>query len=255
MLSWRARTRSAGRSRASRASARLGHVVRAGREAERQLARLASGVRAGGGRGGVGGADRGARRLEHGAARRRELDAMGRALEQAHGELALEPRDLLAQCGLRDVQALRRAPEVELLGEHHERPQQARVHARSLLPRESDRNRRSPRSPKVGRVRSAARPPRRRPRPRGLRRPAAAPPPAPTPRPGRAVAGPDAGTRAGHGAGDDGGVRVPGATDPTPPLAMLRLDGGGAPVVSRLARPAGAAAALALARPRFSPPR
>ena len=75
-----------------------------------------------------------------------------------------------------------------------------------------------------------------------------------------AVAGPpDAGTRAGHGADlaaqfaqpARGDVRVP-ATDMTPPLAMLRLDGGGAPVVHASPVQPRPRPALRLSRPRFS---
>ena len=56
------------------------------------------------------------------------------AVQAAHAELALEPRDLLAQRRLGDVQTLGGAAEVQLVGERDERAQQARVrpHARSL---------------------------------------------------------------------------------------------------------------------------
>ena len=61
------------------------------------------------------------RRLKDGALGIGQLDAVLRAIEEADAELALEPCDLLAQRRLSDVQPLSRAPEVELLCEHHER--------------------------------------------------------------------------------------------------------------------------------------
>ena len=79
-----------------------------------------------------------------------------------------------------------------------------------------------------------------------------------TPEP-RVAGPPDAGTRAGHGADlaaqfDQpvrGEVRVP-AADTTPPLAMLRLDAGGSPVVHDSPVRAQPRPALRLTRPRFS---
>lgn len=55
-----------------------------------------------------------------------------RAREQRHAELALEPRDLLAERGLGEVQPLRRAREVQLLADDHEGLQQPRVDAQSV---------------------------------------------------------------------------------------------------------------------------
>ena len=77
------------------------------------------------------------RLLEHAAGLRQqrpsrigEQDAALRAVEQLHAELGLELADLLADGGLRDVQALRRAPEVQLLGDSDEVPQVAEFHGR-----------------------------------------------------------------------------------------------------------------------------
>ena len=79
-----------------------------------------------------------------------------------------------------------------------------------------------------------------------------------TPEP-RVAGPPDAGTRAGHGADlaaqfeqpARGIVRVP-ARDTTPPLAMLRLDAGGTPVVHASPVQPQPRPALRLTRPRFS---
>ena len=113
---------------------RLGDVVGAGREAEPQLAGLALGVAAHDLLHRGGGVDRRARGLERRRARLGQLDPRARAVEQADAELALEPRDLLAERGLRDVHARRGAAEVKLARERHECVQQPRVerHAPSL---------------------------------------------------------------------------------------------------------------------------
>ena len=63
------------------------------------------------------------RRLEQRTARRGQLDAAGRALEQARADALLELPDLRAQRRLRQVQPLGRAREVELLGDRDERAQ------------------------------------------------------------------------------------------------------------------------------------
>ena len=112
---------------------RLGDVVGAGREPESQLAGLAPGVAEGclGRR--VGGLDGGARGREHRRPGLGQLHPRARAVEQPDAELALEPRDLLAERRLGHVQALGGAAEVQLVGERDERAQQPRVgHARSL---------------------------------------------------------------------------------------------------------------------------
>jgi hypothetical protein len=113
---------------------RLDHVVRAGRQAESQLPRLAAGVAASDLVGRAGRLDGSARGDEHRGAGLGQLDAGARAVEQRHAELALEPGDLLAQGRLGDVQALGGTTEVQLVGEHDERAQEPRIarHARSL---------------------------------------------------------------------------------------------------------------------------
>jgi hypothetical protein len=72
----------------------------------------------------LGGAvDRGedpARTREEHLAGGRELDAAGRAVQQRHAELGLEPADLLRERRLGDVQALGGAAEVALLGDGDE---------------------------------------------------------------------------------------------------------------------------------------
>jgi hypothetical protein len=60
-------------------------------------------------------------------ARRRQHDAARGAVEQADAELGLQPQDPLAERRLRHVELLGRAPEVQLLGDRHERRQQPRV--------------------------------------------------------------------------------------------------------------------------------
>ena len=52
---------------------------------------------------------------------------LGAALEEAHAELVLEPLQLLAHRGLRHVQALRGATEVQLLCQDRECPEEARI--------------------------------------------------------------------------------------------------------------------------------
>ena len=58
---------------------------------------------------------------------RSERDVLRTALEETPAELVLEPLQLLAYRGLGDVQALGGAAEVQLLGQHRERPEQARI--------------------------------------------------------------------------------------------------------------------------------
>ena len=60
-------------------------------------------------------------------ASRREDDMTAVADEEARAELILELADLLRQCGLADVELLRRPAEVELLGHHYEVAHQAQV--------------------------------------------------------------------------------------------------------------------------------
>jgi hypothetical protein len=112
----------------------LREVVHPGGEAEPQLALLTARVGARGLLGGPRRLHRGASRREHGGSGLGELDRAPGPGEQRHAELPLQPADLLAQGRLRDVESLRRTPEVQLVGEHDERAQQARVapHARSL---------------------------------------------------------------------------------------------------------------------------
>ena len=69
-----------------------------------------------------------------------ELNPAAGALQQGHAQLGLEPADLLAERGLRDVQSLRGTPEVELLGNRDEvldQPEIEPFHSLSLLIRES----------------------------------------------------------------------------------------------------------------------
>ena len=63
--------------------------------------------------------------------RRGQLDAPAVALQQSHAKLRLERANLLAERWLRDVQALGRSVEVELLGDCHEIPKVAQLHTRS----------------------------------------------------------------------------------------------------------------------------
>jgi hypothetical protein len=60
------------------------------------------------------------RPFQHRLARRRKLHRPGVALEEFQPQPRLELADLAAERRLRDVQALGRAPEVELLGDRHE---------------------------------------------------------------------------------------------------------------------------------------
>jgi hypothetical protein len=50
------------------------------------------------------------------------------SLEECRADLALEVADLAAQRRLRDVQPLRRAPEVQLLGDRDEIPEMTQLH-------------------------------------------------------------------------------------------------------------------------------
>ncbi len=73
-----------------------------------------------------------ARRQLH--ARGGEVDLAGGPLEQRRADFVLEPLDLLSQRRLRDVQQFGCPVEVQLLGEHRERPQASQFHARALTP-------------------------------------------------------------------------------------------------------------------------
>ena len=84
------------------------------------------------------GRDRDVELVEHRArvsqerlAGRGELDAAAGAVQQPASELILEPRDLLAQGRLGDVQASRRTAEVKLLGDGDEVTQLAQFHGSS----------------------------------------------------------------------------------------------------------------------------
>src|SRR6185436_708548 len=61
--------------------------------------------------------------VEQRLARDRQLDAVAGAAEEMAAQELLEPADLAAEGGLREVQAIGRAPEVERLGHGDERPQ------------------------------------------------------------------------------------------------------------------------------------
>jgi hypothetical protein len=52
-----------------------------------------------------------------------------RAVQEHHAELGLELADLLAHCRLGDVEPLRRAPEVKLLGDGDEVAEMSQFHA------------------------------------------------------------------------------------------------------------------------------
>jgi hypothetical protein len=108
--------------------------VRAGRDADRELAALAARERLRRRRSRARRRHRGAGRLEHRRAGLGQFHARAGAGEQPHAGLQLQPRDLLAQRRLRHVQPLRGTPEVQLVGQRDERTQQPRVHthARSL---------------------------------------------------------------------------------------------------------------------------
>ena len=112
----------------------LRQVVRARRQPEPQLAGLAAGVAAGDLLGGGHRIDRGPRRCEHRGAGLGQLHLRPGPIEQPHAELVLEARDLLAERGLGDVQALGGAAEVQFVREGDERPEKPWVggHARSL---------------------------------------------------------------------------------------------------------------------------
>ena len=77
--------------------------------------------------GGVGRGEQRPRLLEQLLAGRSQRDAPGRAGEQVRAELLLELADLPAEHRLRDVEALRRAPEVQLFGDRDEVAQLAQV--------------------------------------------------------------------------------------------------------------------------------
>jgi hypothetical protein len=77
----------------------------------------------------LGGArERRSRLVEEGAAGVRQRDAPSRALEQLRAELVFEVADRLREGWLRQREALRRAAEVQLLGEDHEVAQLTKVH-------------------------------------------------------------------------------------------------------------------------------
>ena len=58
-----------------------------------------------------------------------DFDAPAVALQELEPELALKPANLLAQCWLRDEQALRSSGEVELLRDHDKIVKIAQLHA------------------------------------------------------------------------------------------------------------------------------
>jgi hypothetical protein len=112
----------------------LGQLVGAGRDSDSQPAALGAGEL---GRHALhlgSGVDRRARRAEDDPAGVSELDACSSACEQPRAELFLQALDLLAERRLRDMEALCRATEMELLRELDERTQQPRIqrHASSL---------------------------------------------------------------------------------------------------------------------------
>jgi hypothetical protein len=103
-------------------------VPRPGRQPDRHVSGFAARRRLRGRDRRVGGHERRARRLQQRHAGLRQRDAPGRAIEQPHAELPLEPGDRRAERLLRDVQSLRRAREVQLLGDGDEVPQLAQLH-------------------------------------------------------------------------------------------------------------------------------
>jgi hypothetical protein len=76
----------------------------------------------------LGGGERRARLGKEPPPRVGQRHAARRALQESDPELDLEPAQLLADRGLDDVQALGRAPEVQLLGDGHEVVQLAKLH-------------------------------------------------------------------------------------------------------------------------------
>lgn len=112
----------------------LGQLVGARRDSDPQPAALGAGEL---GRHPLGlgsSVDRRARRAEDEPPGVSELDLCSRACEQPHTELFLQALDLLAEGRLRAMEALCRAPEMQLLRQHHKRTQQLRIqrHAPSL---------------------------------------------------------------------------------------------------------------------------
>ena len=96
----------------------------AGRHAERQRLRRRAAELACPRHGGVGGGDERLRVLRQRRAGRGRLDAVGRAIDQGHAELRLQPRDRAAHGLLGDVQlmrGLRERPVADDGGEHGER--------------------------------------------------------------------------------------------------------------------------------------
>ena len=72
--------------------------------------------------------------LEETLPRLGQLDDPGSPAQQRNADLLLERGDLLAQGRLADVEALRGAPEVQLLGERDEVAEMPELHARIALP-------------------------------------------------------------------------------------------------------------------------
>lgn len=62
---------------------------------------------------------------------RRRPDGLGRALEKPCAELGLEPRDLVAECGLNDVRSLGRTGEVECFRDGDDVLELAEIHRES----------------------------------------------------------------------------------------------------------------------------
>ena len=69
---------------------------------------------------------------EKGAPSVRQLDAAIRPMEEADAEILLEPANLLTERRLRDVQALRGAPEVQLFRDGDEVTEVAKLHGRTI---------------------------------------------------------------------------------------------------------------------------
>src|SRR4029079_3689838 len=82
--------------------------------------------------GDLGLADHAPRLLEQDGTRGSEGDAAMRAVQQQHAELGLELADLLAHCRLSDVQPLRRAPGVQLLGDGDEVSEMSQFHVSTV---------------------------------------------------------------------------------------------------------------------------
>ena len=98
---------------------------RARRDPER--AGLAGAGATGRSHGVIGLAEQAAGVLQQNSPRRGDLDVPAGALEQRHAELPLELRDRLGEGRLRDVQAFSCAAEVQLLAQHHEITQLAKL--------------------------------------------------------------------------------------------------------------------------------